>query len=58
MIKQQISLPQALNGRYIEDPFLAKFLGYESETAKNVFEWRKVRIDRRKEGGKRGRHIT
>jgi ectoine hydroxylase-related dioxygenase (phytanoyl-CoA dioxygenase family) len=58
MIKQQISLPEALNGRYSEDPFLAKFLGYESETAKNVLEWRKVRIDRRKEGGKRGRQIT
>jgi ectoine hydroxylase-related dioxygenase (phytanoyl-CoA dioxygenase family) len=57
MIKQQISLPKALNGRYVDDPFLAKFLGYESETAKNVLEWRKVRIDRRKDGGKRGRQI-
>ncbi|SVC14982.1 uncharacterized protein METZ01_LOCUS267836 [marine metagenome] len=57
MIKQQISLPKALDGRYVDDPFLAKFLGYESETAENVLEWRKVRIDRRKEGGKRGRQI-
>ena len=57
MIKQQISLPKALEGRYVDDPFLAKFLGYESETAENVLEWRKTRIDRHKVGGKRGRQI-
>ncbi len=58
MIKQQISLPKALGGKYINDPFLAKFLGYESETAENVLAWRNVRLDRHKEGGKRGRQIT
>jgi len=58
MIKQQISLPRALEGKYSDDPFLAKFLGYESETAGNVLEWRQVRIEKRKEGGKRGRQIT
>ena len=57
MIKQQISLPKALGGKYAKDPFLAKFLGYESETAENVLTWRKVRLDRHKEGGKRGRQI-
>jgi ectoine hydroxylase-related dioxygenase (phytanoyl-CoA dioxygenase family) len=46
LIKQQISLPRALGGRFREDPFLAKFLGYESETDDNVTEFRERRLGR------------
>jgi ectoine hydroxylase-related dioxygenase (phytanoyl-CoA dioxygenase family) len=47
LIKQQISLPSILGGRHSEDPFLAKLLGYESETDANVIEFRKKRLRRR-----------
>jgi len=46
LIKQQISLPKALGGRFREDPFLAKFLGYESETDEGVVEFREKRLGR------------
>ena len=58
MVKQQISLPRVLKGQYSEDPFLAKLLGYESETAENVLQWRRDRIERRGNDTKRGRQIT
>jgi ectoine hydroxylase-related dioxygenase (phytanoyl-CoA dioxygenase family) len=43
LIKQQISFPAALAGRWSEDPFLRRFLGYESETASSVADYRKGR---------------
>ena len=46
-LKQPISLPRALNGRFSDDPFLRKFLGYESEPAGSAFEWRDRRLSRR-----------
>ena len=49
LIKQQISLPSILKGRYREDAFLSKFLGYESETDANVDEFRQRRIRRKQE---------
>lgn len=45
-LKQQISLPSILAGRWSEDANLARFLGYESETPCNVVEWRKLRRER------------
>jgi ectoine hydroxylase-related dioxygenase (phytanoyl-CoA dioxygenase family) len=57
MLKQQIDLPNVLKGKYSDDPFLAKLLGYESETAKNVTQWRRDRIERRGSNSKRGRQI-
>jgi ectoine hydroxylase-related dioxygenase (phytanoyl-CoA dioxygenase family) len=45
-IKQQISLPKILKGRYSDDPFLAKFLGYESEPDESVVEFRRRRLGR------------
>jgi ectoine hydroxylase-related dioxygenase (phytanoyl-CoA dioxygenase family) len=45
-IKQQISFPNMLKGRYSEDPFLSKLLGYESETDRDVRSFRQKRIDR------------
>jgi ectoine hydroxylase-related dioxygenase (phytanoyl-CoA dioxygenase family) len=43
-LKQQISLPRALQGRFKDDPFLSKFLGYESEPGDSAFEWRNRRL--------------
>lgn len=43
-IKQQVSLPHALGPKYESDPFLAKFLGYESETAADVKSWRNKKL--------------
>lgn len=48
-IKQQIDLPRMLGGRYLDDEFLSKFLGYESAPAESVVEWRKKRLERLKE---------
>jgi hypothetical protein len=45
-IKQQISLPKALGGKFNDDPFLSKFLGYESEPDESVVAFRTRRIKR------------
>lgn len=45
-IKQQISLPRMLNGKYRDDQFLNRFLGYESETDESVTEFRRRRLER------------
>ena len=45
-IKQQISLPKILKGRFSDDPFLSKFLGYDSEPDDNVVEFRTRRLKR------------
>jgi ectoine hydroxylase-related dioxygenase (phytanoyl-CoA dioxygenase family) len=46
LIKQQISFPKMLAGKYRDDQFLSKFLGYESETGAGVMEWREERLAR------------
>lgn len=45
-IKQQISLPVFLNGRYAENPFYKKLLGYDSEPDTDVVSFRLKRIMR------------
>jgi ectoine hydroxylase-related dioxygenase (phytanoyl-CoA dioxygenase family) len=45
-IKQQISLPKILKGRFSDDPFLSKFLGYESEPNESVVDFRVRRLER------------
>ena len=50
-IKQQISLPKILNGRYNDDPGLSIFLGYDSESDENVTTFREKRIARIKSSG-------
>lgn len=45
-VKQQISLPKILKGRHGDDPFLARFLGYESEPDCSVVEFRERRLRR------------
>jgi ectoine hydroxylase-related dioxygenase (phytanoyl-CoA dioxygenase family) len=44
LIKQQISLPNMLNGKFADDPFLRKLLGYESETGTTVHQWRQNKL--------------
>ncbi|MFL6231265.1 MAG: phytanoyl-CoA dioxygenase family protein [Pyrinomonadaceae bacterium] len=46
LIKQQINLPKMLGGRYSDDPFLARFLGYESESDESVAAFRENRLRR------------
>ncbi len=45
-IKQQIDLPGILKGKYADDEFLSKFLGYESRPTESVIEWRQKRLER------------
>jgi len=49
LIKQQISLPRILKGRYQDDAFLNKLLGYDSETDASVQEFRQRRIRRKQD---------
>lgn len=44
IIQQQISIPESLNGKFKDDPFLKRLLGYDIVLPKNVFEWRDKRI--------------
>jgi ectoine hydroxylase-related dioxygenase (phytanoyl-CoA dioxygenase family) len=46
IIAQQISLIDALGGRYADDPALARLLGYEVAPARSVVEWRRRRFAR------------
>ncbi len=46
IIAQQIALPAALEGRFADDPELARLLGYEAAPAASVAEWRKRRLAR------------
>lgn len=44
ILKQQINLPLALKGKYADDEFLSKFLGYQSNSATSDVEWRINRL--------------
>ena len=44
LIKQQISFPKVLGGKFRDDPFLRKFFGYETETADSVGHWRQFKL--------------
>jgi ectoine hydroxylase-related dioxygenase (phytanoyl-CoA dioxygenase family) len=46
ILKQQIDLYSALNGKYADNPFLAKFLGYHSNTPSSDVEWRTNKLNR------------
>jgi len=46
LIKQQISFPRLRGDRFEDNPPLRRLLGYDSETADSLFEWRKARLDR------------
>jgi ectoine hydroxylase-related dioxygenase (phytanoyl-CoA dioxygenase family) len=44
ILKQQIDLPFALNGKYSDDEFLSRFLGYQSHPASSDIDWRNNRL--------------
>jgi ectoine hydroxylase-related dioxygenase (phytanoyl-CoA dioxygenase family) len=44
LIKQQISFPRMLAGKYRNDDFLRKFLGYDTETGESVQQWRESKL--------------
>jgi ectoine hydroxylase-related dioxygenase (phytanoyl-CoA dioxygenase family) len=44
ILKQQINLSSALNGKYSDDEFLSKFLGYQSNSPASDVEWRNNRL--------------
>jgi ectoine hydroxylase-related dioxygenase (phytanoyl-CoA dioxygenase family) len=46
LIAQQISLPDALGGRYADDPVLGRLFGYASTPARSVLDWRERRAQR------------
>lgn len=46
IIAQQISLPDALDGRFATDPALARLLGYGVAPARSVSAWRERRLAR------------
>lgn len=46
IIAQQISLPEALNGRHAGDATLARLLGYDVSPARSVTAWRERRLAR------------
>jgi hypothetical protein len=46
LIAQQVSLPDALGGKYRDDPALARLLGYDSAPARSVNAWRERRANR------------
>jgi ectoine hydroxylase-related dioxygenase (phytanoyl-CoA dioxygenase family) len=43
-LKQQINLPSALSGHLSDDPFLRRFLGFDSHPAASALEWRQSRL--------------
>ena len=46
-IKQQISIPDMLNGLYSDNTFYRRFLGYDSKSNNSVLEFRKQRLNRK-----------
>ncbi|MNL06453.1 Phytanoyl-CoA dioxygenase (PhyH) [compost metagenome] len=46
ILKQQINLYKALNGKYSDDEYLSKFLGYHSNSPDNDIEWRNDKLNR------------
>ena len=44
LIKQQISLPHMLGGKFSDDPFLRRFLGYDTQTGEDVRAWREFKL--------------
>jgi ectoine hydroxylase-related dioxygenase (phytanoyl-CoA dioxygenase family) len=45
LLVQQIDIPRLLEGRYSEDAFLRRYLGYQWNPASSVLEWRRVRAE-------------
>ena len=48
ILKQQINIPESLNGKFSDDPFLKRLLGYEDVIPKTAREWRNKRLKKQK----------
>lgn len=46
LVRQQISLPKMLKGKFSDDPTLSKLLGYGIETGDSVQQWREEKLRR------------
>jgi ectoine hydroxylase-related dioxygenase (phytanoyl-CoA dioxygenase family) len=44
LVRQQISIPKMLAGRFSDDPALSKLLGYGIETGESVQQWRQGKL--------------
>jgi ectoine hydroxylase-related dioxygenase (phytanoyl-CoA dioxygenase family) len=44
LIKQQINIPAMLNGKFRDDPFLGRLLGYQSEMGESTLTWRQNKL--------------
>ena len=49
IMKQQYDFPAMLNGKFSEDPFLNRLLGYDSQVPPSIVEWRKLRYKKIKQ---------
>jgi len=49
LIRQQISFPNVLCGKFCDDRFLRRFLGYDTETGESVQQWREFRLSMAKQ---------
>jgi ectoine hydroxylase-related dioxygenase (phytanoyl-CoA dioxygenase family) len=47
ILRQQIDLPQALKGKYKDDPYYNMLLGYDAESSPSVEEYRLRRIQKK-----------
>lgn len=45
-INQQINIPAMLDGKYSDDAFLSRFLGYQSAAEGSVVSWRSKRLEK------------
>jgi len=46
LLKPQISFARCCGDKYAQDPFLRRFLGYDSEPAETVRQFREIRLQR------------
>ncbi len=49
IMKQQYDFPAMLKGKFSEDPFLHRLLGYDSQVPSSIMEWRKLRYQKIKQ---------
>jgi ectoine hydroxylase-related dioxygenase (phytanoyl-CoA dioxygenase family) len=49
IMKQQYDFPAMLKGKFSEDPFLNRLLGYDSQVPSSIVEWRKLRYQKIKQ---------
>jgi len=49
IMKQQYDFPAMLKGKFSEDPFLNRLLGYDSQVPSSIVEWRKLRYQKLKQ---------